>query len=139
MLSDGELARRQPPVGDALHAAGMTDKDWRHMMWMETGHIAHFGLNPDTGNWEMETHHVGDPEGSFIRSDLGSDDSRVPERAMGELRHRDVVKAMGEQMLRAHQNGTPQGPPDGRSSYAYGHYPSRVSHVFTHYPEQEGQ
>lgn len=133
MLSHEELAARQPRVGDALHEAGMTDPEWRHMMWMETGHAAHFRLEPANGRWAMEVHHIGDPTGSVIMSDLGTDDSRVPERGMSELRHRDVVHAMGEQMQRAHLNGTPHGPPQGENPYT--HWPPSVSHVFTHYPE----
>lgn len=132
-LSHEELKRRQPPVGDALYEAGMTDKDWRHMMPMESGHLAHFYLHPQSGRWKMEVHHGGDPDQTLVESDLGMTDHLVPQRAMSELRHRDVVQAMGEQMRRAYANGTPHGLP-GRQPY-----PNEVSHVFAHYPEQEPQ
>lgn len=134
-LSHEELRARQGPVGDALHEAGMTDKDWRHVMPMESGHFAHFRLHPDSATWKMEVHHVGDPDNTLIESDLGDDDSLVPHRAMSELRHRDVVKAMGEQMQRAYANGTPHGIED---EYGRGMpYPPNVSHVFTHYPREQ--
>lgn len=136
-LSHGELRDRQTAVGEQLHAAGMTDPEWQHMMPMETGHYAHFSLHPQTGRWNMEVHHIGDPAGSVIQSDLGTSDAHVPERGMSELRHRDVVRAMGEQMNRAYANGTPYGPPPGE--HAYRSYPANVSHVFAHYPEQESQ
>lgn len=133
MLSHEDLKRRQPPVGDALHAAGMTDKDWRHLMPMESGHYAHFYLHPDSATWKMEVHHTGDPSRTLVESDLGDDDSQVPHRAMSELRHRDVVQAMGEQMKRAHANGTPYGLPSDEYGRTPG-YPENVSHVFAHYP-----
>ncbi len=102
------------------------------MMPMETGHYAHFRLEPQSGRWKMAVHHAGDPEGSIIESDLGTSDARVRERGVSELRHRDVVQAMSEQMHRAYANGTPGGPPDGHS---YVSYPPDVSHVFCHYPD----
>jgi hypothetical protein len=130
-LSHDDLVRRQPLVGDALHAAGLTDRDWRHVMPMETGHFAHFALDPGSGRWKMEIHHNGDPSNTLIESDLGDDDSRVPERAMAELRHRDVVRAMGEQMQRAYANGTPGGITDEEGRQPP--YPSVASHAFSHY------
>ena len=132
-LSHDDLVRRQPPVLDALHEAGLTDKDWRNIMPMESGHFAHFYLHPDVGRWKMEVHHHGDPDQTLVESDLGMTDHLVPHRAMSELRHRDVVGAMGEQMKRAYANGTPHGLPGRRP------YPQDVSHVFAHYPEQESQ
>jgi len=131
MLSHDELRARQPPVGDALHAAGMTDKDWRHLMPMETGHYAHFYLDPESARWKMEVHHNGDPSLTHVRADLGEHDHLVPERGMAELRHPDVVRAMGDQMQRAHANGTPHGPPPGERWP----YPAEPSHVFSHYEQ----
>jgi hypothetical protein len=130
-LSHGELRDRQGPVLDALHQAGLTDKDWRNIMPMESGHVGNFFLHPQTGRWKMEVHHHGDPDQSLVESDLGMTDHLVPHRAMSELRHRDVVGAMGEQMKRAYANGTPHGLPGSHP------YPQEVSHVFSHYPEQE--
>jgi len=136
-LSHGELKRRGGPVYDALQSAGMTDRDWPFVMPMETGHFAHFTLSPQTGRWKMQVHHPGDPHNTMVESDLGVTDHLVPHRAMDELRHRDVVRALGEQMTRAHANGTPHAITDehGRGPG----YPQEASHVFSHYPEQEPQ
>jgi hypothetical protein len=130
-LSHEELKRRQPPVFNALHEAGMTDRDWRNIMPMESGHSVSFYLHPQSGRWKMEAYHHGDPDQSLVESDLGMTDHLVPHRAASELRHRDVVQAMGEQMKRAYANGTPHGLPGSHG------YPQDVSHVFTHYPERE--
>lgn len=109
----------------------------------ESGHWSYFHIpdsSPDwhrpnpSPNWHMDLHHPGDPEGSIVRTDLGSDDSMVPERAMRELRNRDVVHAMGEQWKRAAANGDPHGDnPDARAVHP-SLYPENVSHLFRNYP-----
>jgi len=131
-LSHGELKRRNGTVLGGMQDSGMTDKDWPFVMPMETGHFAHFQLSPQTGRWRMEVHHHGDPDNTMIESDLGMTDHLVQHRAIQELHHRDVVRAMGEQMQRAYANGTPHGISDQRRPY-----PQVTSHVFAHYPEQE--
>lgn len=110
---------------------------WPMVGPLESGHYVHYSLDPDeqTGErrWSLTIEHGGDPEGSVIKSDLGTDDSQFAERLKAELRHRDVVKAMGDQWKRATAAGDPQGILRDPRHDGYRHYPDVVSHAFRHY------
>jgi hypothetical protein len=106
---------------------------WPMVGPLESGHYVHYSLDqdPESGErrWSLSIRHGGDPTGSWIRSDLGADDSQFAERLKAELRHRDVVKAMGDQWRRATEAGDPHGltsPMDQR-------WQQDPSHAFRHY------
>lgn len=103
-------------VLQGLHQRGLGDGTWGEMR-TESGHFLtvsppsdedghYFGVG---SQWKMHVKHPGDPFGSWIVSGLGHDHTQVPDRMMHELRQRDVMNHMRDQMSRAELNGDAHG------------------------------
>jgi hypothetical protein len=103
---------------------------------LESGHALSWSLHhhlplSSPAEWVMSTWHPGDPAGTAIRSHLGFSDEDLGERSLAKLRHRDVVREMGEQWKRASAAGDPYGEQNPTAGWVpMGDQPS---HVFRHY------
>lgn len=115
-LGRDEIHRRNDLVRMHLYEAGVSNEppgraDGSPPRWrLETGHVLHVGLHPETGEWGLSVQHFGDPTGTRVVSMLGThDEAEVPGQLAREFRHRETMGHMRDQYNRAYLNNDPSG------------------------------